>query len=298
MSSAPAALFQEADRQRAAAPRRAGRHRGKRSSSGTGGGTGGSSSSGGAGGACANVTACGGNVVGTWTVASSCLSVSRSAGSVEFLWLRMLVRSGHRVPPGVRNVERQVRRDVYGQHDDHGQRAARVGGCVPELLGDDHHMRYGLLSCPSSHGLFRGQLYIRCRWWVQLLGHGQSVWGDWRGIRFRVTSGNYSASGNTLTIDSSTPYSYCVSGGKLTLTPQAPTMGTVVLQGGGTSTTGSGGATGRLRRSWRSGWRRAGRRRVRGGAMGGRGGAGGLTGIAGTSGAGGSTGAFQGPCDI
>src|SRR5450755_1519290 len=45
------------------------------SSGGTGGGTGASPSSGGAGGACTNVTACGGDVVGTWTV-SSCLNVS------------------------------------------------------------------------------------------------------------------------------------------------------------------------------------------------------------------------------
>ena len=44
--------------------------------SGTGGSAGGSSSSGGAGGACANVSACGGSVVGTWTASSSCLSVS------------------------------------------------------------------------------------------------------------------------------------------------------------------------------------------------------------------------------
>ena len=56
--------------------------RGGSSGTGTGGsgagttGSGGSSSSGGAAGACSNVTACGGSVVGTWTVSSSCLNVS------------------------------------------------------------------------------------------------------------------------------------------------------------------------------------------------------------------------------
>ena len=46
------------------------------SSSGTGGGNGGSSSGGGTGGSCSNVTPCGGNVVGTWNVTSSCVTVS------------------------------------------------------------------------------------------------------------------------------------------------------------------------------------------------------------------------------
>src|SRR5204863_6615485 len=53
------------------------------SSSGTGGSSGrggsaagGSSGSGGAGTSCQNVTACGGDVTGTWTVMSSCLAVS------------------------------------------------------------------------------------------------------------------------------------------------------------------------------------------------------------------------------
>ncbi|HVZ87007.1 MAG TPA: arabinofuranosidase catalytic domain-containing protein [Polyangia bacterium] len=108
-------------------------------------------------------------------------------------------------------------------------------------------------------------------------------------------SGNFTTSGNTLTTDSSTPYSYCASGGKLTLTPEAPTTGTVVLQGAGTGTTGSGGATGG-----------AGAGGGRGGSTGAGGGAGGAGGAAGAGGAGtaGSTGAggspvtFQGPCDI
>ena len=38
--------------------------------------SGGSTGTGGAGASCPNVTACGGDVVGTWTVTSSCLKVS------------------------------------------------------------------------------------------------------------------------------------------------------------------------------------------------------------------------------
>ena len=49
------------------------------SSGGSGVGTGGSSSGGtGGGGTCTNVTACGGSVVGTWTVSSACLQLSSS----------------------------------------------------------------------------------------------------------------------------------------------------------------------------------------------------------------------------
>ena len=53
---------------------------------GTGGGvgTGGTSSGTGGGASCPNVTACGGNVAGTWTVKSSCLTVN---GSVQAAWL-------------------------------------------------------------------------------------------------------------------------------------------------------------------------------------------------------------------
>jgi hypothetical protein len=114
------------------------------------------------------------------------------------------------------------------------------------------------------------------------------------------TSGNYSTSGNTLTIDSSTPYSYCVSGGKLTLTPQAPTTGTIVLQGG-TSATGSGGATGgsgAVGGRGGSAGGAGGSAGGAGGAKGGAGGAAGTTGAGGATGAAGASGIAQGPCDI
>jgi hypothetical protein len=55
-------------------------------------------------------------------------------------------------------------------------------------------------------------------------------------------SGNYAAAANVLTTDGASKYSYCVSGDKLTLTPQSTsptTTGTVVFQ---TGATGAGGA--------------------------------------------------------
>ena len=46
--------------------------------SGTGGSSGGTAGTGGSGPSCPSVTACGGDVVGTWNVTSSCLTLSSS----------------------------------------------------------------------------------------------------------------------------------------------------------------------------------------------------------------------------
>jgi hypothetical protein len=111
------------------------------------------------------------------------------------------------------------------------------------------------------------------------------------------TGDNYTTSGNVLTISGGpedVKYSYCVSGNKLTLTPQPakPTMtGTIVLQKSGSS--GSGGTTGGGGQNGSGG-------KSGGGGSTGQGGAGGGTSSAGGAGggtAGGSTGG-TGPCDI
>ncbi|HEX7596790.1 MAG TPA: hypothetical protein VF518_01175, partial [Polyangia bacterium] len=50
-----------------------------------------------------------------------------------------------------------------------------------------------------------------------------------------LTSGLYTTAGNTVTLDGDTSYSYCVSGSRMTWTPQstgATTTGTIVLQKG------------------------------------------------------------------
>ncbi len=264
------------------------------SRSGTGGGTGGSSSSGGAGGACANVTACGGNVVGTWTVASSCLSVSGQLDLSNFFGSACSSAQA----TGSLQVSGTWSAKADGTYTDNTTTTGNeqltlaaaclsfsgmtitcdtVSSVVQAALG------YSAVSCTSAAG---GG--CSCSATVNQPGGIGAVSAS------ASASGNYSASGNTLTIDSSTPYSYCVSGGKLTLTPQAPATGTVVLQGGGTSTTGSGGATGG---SGAVGGRGGGGGTTAGsgGAMGGRGGGGGVTG---TGGSAGSIGALQGPCDI
>ena len=99
------------------------------------------------------------------------------------------------------------------------------------------------------------------------------------------TSGSYTTAGNLITVSGDagdTQYSYCVSGDRLTVTPQStsPTMtGTIVFQKGGSS--GTGGTTAAA----------AGRGHGRRGGSGGTAGAGGIAGVGGTAGAGGSAGA-------
>jgi hypothetical protein len=96
-----------------------------------------------------------------------------------------------------------------------------------------------------------------------------------------MASGNYAKSGNTLTIDGMTPYSYCVSGSNMTWTPQTTsptTTGTIVFQkNGGSGSGGSSGAGGSVSTGGTTGT---------GGAKGGNTGSGGST--TGTGGAAGS----------
>jgi hypothetical protein len=95
-------------------------------------------------------------------------------------------------------------------------------------------------------------------------------------------SGNYTTSSNVLTADGAANYGYCVSGNKMTWSPETMTpgtTGTIVLQSGDTS--GAGGAGG--------------------GGMGGgsaTGGAAGMGGGSGGAGGGPIIGNTQGPCDI
>ena len=106
------------------------------------------------------------------------------------------------------------------------------------------------------------------------------------------TSGSYTTAGNLITVSGDagdTKYAYCVSGDRLTVTPQStsPTMtGTIVLQKGGSAGTGgSGGTTGTGGRGGSSGTAGAGGSAGVGGIAGGGGGA--ARGSAGASGRGG-----------
>ena len=115
------------------------------SSSGGSVGTGGSSTgSGTGGGSCTNVTACGGNVVGTWTVSSSCLTLSSSNLDISLAGLdprscTNVTLTGSLKVTGTWTAN--VRRDVHGRHDHVGHRAASAAGRLLDAFGDHHHLR-------------------------------------------------------------------------------------------------------------------------------------------------------------
>jgi hypothetical protein len=269
---------------------------GGRPSSGAGGATGGSSSSGGTGGVCANVTACGGAVVGTWTVTSSCLNVSGQLDLSSFFGQGC---SSAQVT-GSLQVSGTWSAKSDGTYTDNttttgNEQLALVAAClsfsgttitcdgVSEVL---QALGYSSVSCNAAAAAGG----CNCSATVNQAGGIGVVSSS------ASASGSFTTSGNNLTIDTNPPYAYCASGGKLTLTPQAPTAGTIVLQGGAAGTAGSGGATGG---SGAVGGR-GGATSVGGAAGGATGtaGAGGGTGTAGSTGAGGAPVAFQGPCDI
>jgi non-reducing end alpha-L-arabinofuranosidase len=306
------------------------------SSSGGSNATGGSSSSGGSTGSgggtasCSNVSACGGNVVGTWTVTSSCLNVS---GNLDASSLGLGCKS---IPvAGSLQVTGTWTANSDGTYADNTTTTGNEQLSVPAaclqisgtsttcdgIIGPLQATGYASLSCTNAAG---GG--CTCAGTVQ-----QS---DWAGIvSYSASSnGSYATASNVLTLDSGITvdtalYSYCVSSGKMTWTPQStsPTLtGTIVLQSGATTgtggTTGSGGAvtTGGTTGTGGAGTGGAkggttgsggavttGGTTGTGGAKGGTSGAGGATSTGGTTGTGGSvtTGGStgtrsQGPCDI
>ena len=292
-------------------------------------GTGGISGTGGAGTSCPNVTACGGDVVGTWTVTSSCLKVS---GNLD----PSLVGAGCSSVP------------VTGDLQVSGTWTAVGNGTFTDNTMTTGTEQFALgpsclivsstpVSCTGIAGFIQllGFSSLTC---TSAAGGGCDCSGTVQqpgGVGLPSpapsTTGNYTTGANTLTVtgdSGDTKYSYCASASKLTLTPQSttPTLtGTIVLQAGastgtggtvgtggatgtggasgtgghlgsggaGGSPTGSGGTTGT------SGKAGAGGANATGGASGqsGKGGSGGSAGAPGTGGGAGS-GATAGPCDI
>ena len=227
--------------------------------------------------ACPNVTACGGGVVGTWTVASSCLKVS---GDLNL----SLAGAGCASAPvtGSLTVTGTLTANADGTYSD---------GTV--TTGDEQFtlapaclvISSTPVNCEGAANIIKtlGYASLTC---TPAAGGGCTCAGTVHQTGgFGLVSvapstiGSHTTSGNLLTLSGDAGdagYSYCVSTDKLTVTPQStsPTMtGTIVLQKSGSSgsggTTGGGGTTG----------------------AGGRGGSGGTTGAGGSAGTGGTAGA-------
>jgi len=264
------------------------------SSSGGSIGNGGSLSGGGGAGtnqptdasACSNVEPCGGDVVGSWTVTSTCLTVT---GALDL----SLVGAGCPSAP------------VTGSLHVIGTWTANANGtCTDSTVtsGDEQiTLEASCLvisstptNCDGAASLLAGGLGLSELHCPSAEGGGCNCSGTVKQtgtIGFAspapTTNGNYGTSDNVLTIagdSGETQYAYCVSGNKMTMTPKStkPTMtGTIVLQRSGSS--GSGGTMG-------SGGQAGSGGRIGSGGATGSGGAGGATGFGGAGGATGQTG--------
>jgi hypothetical protein len=289
---------------------------------GTGGASGGISGAGGAGASCSNVTACGGNLVGTWAVTSSCLTVS---GTLD----PSVVGAGCTSAPITGSLQVSGTWTAAGDGtytDDTVTTGTEQFMLAPSCLivsstpvscdGAASFLQalgFDSLTCtPAAGGGCNCSGIVQQTGGLGLLSPAPS------------TSGNYTGAGNAVALTGDVgdaTYDYCISGNKLTLTPRStsPTVtGTIVLQPGATTgtggTVGTGGAAGAGVASGTGGQLGSGGATATGGASGSggaghTGGAGGQAGKAGSGGAGGSggksgtggaagSGAAVGPCDI
>jgi hypothetical protein len=301
------------------------------------GGTTGTAGAAGGSPSCPNVTACGGSVVGTWTVASSCLSVSGNADLTN-----LGIGCASAPVTGSLQVSGTWTANANGTTSD---RTTTTGTLQLALAAACLNISGTTTTCDGISGPLQGLGFASASC-TNAAGGGctcsatvqQSAWPGFISVQ-ASPNGNYSVSGNTLTIDGMAPYSFCVSGNMMTWTPQTTsptTSGTVVFQTSNTTgtagisgTAGTGGTSGTAGTGGTGGGAAgsggAGGASGTGGGAAGRGGAGGATagrggasgagaaagvggaqggssgrgGTSGTAGAGGSgAGRVDGPCDV
>jgi hypothetical protein len=282
--------------------------------SGTGGvSTGGSGGSGGTGSPvnCNNASPCGGNVVGTWNVASSCLRLSGDMDmSLTSLDCATVPVSGSLQATGT---------ITFNANGTYADGTTTTGSVTFPLDATCLSISSVAVGCDRIGNIFMATGWTtancsepngQCGCSLSTVQQG----GLGAVVSYTEPMSSYTTAGNTLTAANVT-YQYCAQGDTLTLTPQMSALtGTIVLQREGTGGTGgmggmSGTGTGGMSGTDAGGMSGAGAGGMssgmggmsggaggRGGAgSGGRGGAG-AGGSAGTAGAAGTGGTK--PCDI
>ncbi|HVY25322.1 MAG TPA: arabinofuranosidase catalytic domain-containing protein [Polyangiaceae bacterium] len=220
------------------------------SSSGASSASGGSTTSTGGegGGACHGVTACGGDVVGTWMVTSSCLRVS---GQLDLSATSVGCASAP--VSGDLQVSGTWTATSNGTYSDNTTTSGKVQlSLAPACL-----MLSGTTtSCDRLAGVLKDALGYASLVCTDATGGGctcaatvQQNGGPGIVAFEPAKDGNYKVSDNVLTMADQKQYPYCVAGNRLTLTPQSPTVtGSIELQkmdgAGGGGGGGQGGAAG------------------------------------------------------
>jgi len=271
-------------------------------SGGNGPGAGGSSGAGTAPGSCSNTAPCGGNVVGTWSVASSCLSVSGKL-SLEGFFSPDCPSAG---VTGTLQVSGSWSAKADGTYVDDttttGTEQLTLGPACLNYSGTKitcdrvalplQAVGYSSVTCTAA-----ADGGCNCSATVEQHGGLGLPSAD------PQTNGNFTTANNAITFDASShAFGYCAAADKMTWSPQGGTItGTVTFQpGGSTGAGGSGGAGGSSAVGGSSG---AGGSSAIGGSagVGGSASVGGSTGVGGSmgaSGAAGGTAVANGPCDI
>jgi len=195
------------------------------------------------GGTCSNVAPCGGNVVGTWNVTSSCL---RLTGAMDV----SLAGLGCKTVPlssGSLQVTGKWTGNADGTYADNTTTTGSIAfpldascltiSSVPTTC-ERAAVIFAALGWSATCSSANGQ--CNCTATANQSGGLGLVSTD------AAKSGMYSTSGNVLTTDDTLKNSYCVSGNTLTMAPQTSGVtltGAIVLQKDATSA-GTGGATG------------------------------------------------------
>jgi hypothetical protein len=185
---------------------------------------------------CSNVTPCGGNVVGTWSVTSSCLTVT---GQVDMSSLGIGCTSAS--VTGSLQVTGTWTANSDGTYSDNtttsGDEQLTLPAACLTVSGTTTTCDALSRSALPSLGYASGTCTDAAGGGCNCSAHVQQTGGIGVLNLMATTNADYTTSGNTLTTSQSgrynTPYSYCVSGSSLTMTPQPTsptTTGTIVLQ--------------------------------------------------------------------
>jgi hypothetical protein len=193
---------------------------------------------------CSDVAPCGGSVIGSWTVASACLSVSGSL-DVSGFGLGCATVS----VTGSLQVSGSWQANADGTYSDGTTTSGSEQITVPaeclnvsgttttcdRIGGPLQGLGFASMECSAAPG---GG--CSCEATVQQSG------GIGRASADPQKSGNFSSSGSVVTLDSS-DYSYCVSGNQMTWSPQSSSpisKGSIVLQAASTASPGPSGSGG------------------------------------------------------
>jgi hypothetical protein len=178
------------------------------------------------GGACSDASACGGDVTGTWKIASSCLEMEpQMPGSMSC--------------PGATGQMQDVKMNggvTYGADKTYQSNITLTGKVIVTLPASCLMQQGTTVSCAQLQQSLQSSAADQGYESVSCTGSSGCTCTMQLAPQTDTTSGTYSTNGGTLTMTSSggspDDSDYCVAGGKLTLSPSdpgSPITGSIVM---------------------------------------------------------------------